>query len=326
MAVNRDRYTFQLAELKSTKSSALAFAEIAANFIRSYKDNKFYDVITSTIITTLLKSPNAVNEEVLKNMEAALVEQQGILIQKEREKEKRPKKWVAEVYNSKIDEDSDEEVDEIDPDEMEQRRIAEEEAEKEAESEWELVRERTEAFLEQRKANEMLLAQKARQVDTKAFEDHLKNYGAVLLNPGELNTKKGGKQGGKATSQISEEEVGKLYRDVAEVSKEKDRLKLVLSISDEEIPDKCKEVKQDLARLMEEAKEKGPFVNVKAKTSLSKAQISQLQQKLSKQMIEKNRLALQLKAMEVNEARAELMRVLTERDSIIVSMELAEAS
>ncbi|CCW67967.1 unnamed protein product [Phytomonas sp. Hart1] len=325
MTTNRDHYTFELAELNATRSSALAFADIAANFIRSYRDNKFYDVITSTVIANLFKCPKSLNEEVLKNMEGALIEQQTILIQKEREREKRPKKWVPTVYKSKIDEDSDEEAVEIDPDEVERLRIAEEEAQKQMELEWQRSEERYQSLQQQRKANEELLAQKARQVDSKAFEDKLKSGGAVLLNPGTMNTKKGGKQGGAAASQLTEEEIGKLYRDVAEVVKEKDRLKTVLSLSDDEVPEKLKETQQDLAKLMEEVKKKEPFLNMKAKSSLSKAQITQLQQKLTKQMVEKNRIALQLKAMEVSEERTELVRVLAQRDSILVSIELAEA-
>lgn len=55
---------------------------------------------------------------------------------------------------------------------------------------------------------------------------------------------------------------------------------------------------------------------------MNKGQISQLQQKLNKQNMEKNRLSLQLKALDAHPLRDELLSVLQQRDDIHIELEL----
>lgn len=320
----RDKYTFQFSDLRHGKAAALAMAKVTMDFIHYYHESPHYEQLLCAFIERLLEGDDAVNEESLKVLEASLIAQQADILKRERESDKDRKKWVPSApVRNKIEEESSEEEEEYTSEERRRREQAEEERLKKQEEEWQRANERFEALQRERMENEARLRERARKVDFSAFEQQLKQQGAVLVNPGANRQKKGG-GGGKQDQQMSEEEVGKLLQEVAEVMKEKERLNTVLHTSDEELPAALTAAKAELAEMEAKAKALGD-APVKV-PSLNKGQITQTQQKLSKQNIEKNRYALQLKAMEPNPIRTELLEVMQKRDLAAIRVERAESS
>lgn len=319
----RDRFTFQYAELKRGNAPAQALAKIALEFLHTYSDSPHYEVLLSAFVERLAESDDAQCEEAWRNLSASLVERQHSLLEEERKREQRPKKWAPnKPVKDIINDSSDDEAAELTPEEIERREKEKEEAERAKEEEWRRIQEHMEKLERQKAENEARLAAKARQVDTKAFEEKVKQEGIVLLNPGDTKGKKGGGKGGKEQA-LSAEEVGKLHQEVAEVMREKESLKTVLSTSDDELPAKIEDAKKELAKVEAEAKAMGKLENKKAK-EMAKGQITQLQQKLSKQTLERNRIALQVKALDPNPQRDELVELLTQADKIAVSIELSQ--
>lgn len=321
----RDRFTFQFAELKRGNLSALALGHIALDFIRSYRDNPHYEELLSELVRGLSEHEDTHTSKVWRDLAQSLSQRQHALLEEARKSERRPKKWmpnkpVKDTINESSDEDA---VSDVDSVELEERRKMEEAAQKAQEEEWKRIQDRMDALERQRAQNAAELAAKARQVDATALEEKLKQGAAVLLNAGKSQEKKrGGGKGGKEQA-LSAEEIGSLYKEVAEVMKEKESLRDVLSASDDDLPAKIEEAKKELARVKAEAEAKGNLDNKKAK-EMPKGQVTQLQQKLQKQSLERNRLALQLKALEPNPQRDELVELLGTVNAIAVQLELAQ--
>lgn len=322
----RDRFTFQYAELHHGQSSALAVASVAEEFIRSYQSTAHYEVILSALIENLIEMRTGITDVALKNLEKTLGARLNELLTEERNKDKshKGKKWAPVKPRVHLDESSADEDADLTPEQIAQRQAEEEAADARREEEQRLAEERYIELQRRREENEKQLQSRARRVDTSAFDTMVKKGGLVLLNAGTGSTKKRGDKG-PTTSTLSPEETGKLFQDVAEVGKEKERLKTVLSTSSEDIPRAISLAKTSLAEMAESASKNGPLVNNKVTISLNKAQIIQMQQKLAKLRMERDRLHLQLASEGTDPQRNEFLDILAKLDNIAVQLELAEA-
>ncbi|KAG5498567.1 hypothetical protein JKF63_02853 [Porcisia hertigi] len=321
MSSEKDIYTFQYGELKKGQTYALAMAKVADNFVHStFHDSPYYEKLLINIFEHISKDPST-NIKMLQTLENALIARQNAVLKEERDNDKDRKKFTFEKRTAGRDpnEESDSDV-ELTEEELAARKAAQEAEEKLKEQEWIKTQERYAALQQQKLENEERLRAQARRVDIDAFERELKSRGAVLLDPGLPLKKKGGKDGAKA-GQLSAEEAAKLKEEVVLITKEKLRLETVLHTSDEELPAALEEAKRSLAEYKQKAAAIGE-VSSPAK-EMSKGEVAQLQQKRAKQTMDKNRRALQLKAMEPNPVRDELLLVLEERDVLAVKVERA---
>ncbi|KAH9579722.1 hypothetical protein LSM04_000244 [Trypanosoma melophagium] len=303
-----DRYTFQFAEL-SGKADFCAFGKVTRDFLHGFRQSKHYEVMLSAFLHRLFEDPELISPANLKSLENALVERANTLLSEERARDKdRLVKGRKPVYELQQEsEESEEEEPVITEEEL--HRQEEERLEREMREE-----ERLAAREEERRRNEEVLRARARQVDTKAMEEMLQN--AVVLNPGHLKPKMGGKQQQQQKKQVTEEELREMESQVAVLMKEKERLQTVLQTSEEELPAKLTEAKEELATA--EAKvnsHDGATASKKAPMQPKQinARAAELKQKLSKLTVERTRLALQMKA-EPHPLREELLSVLQSRD------------
>jgi hypothetical protein len=324
MSAEKDLYTFQYGELKKGQVYALAMAKVTENFVRSnFHSSPNYEKLLLSIFSHLTRD-SSMDDKLLYDFELALMARQNAVLKEERDNDKDRKKYVFEnrAKGRDINEDSDSEEEEVLTEEqLAERKRQQEEEEKRKEAEYLEAQERFQAMLRRKEENEERLRSQARKVDAAAIERQLQSRGAVLLNEGTGAKKKGGK-GGAKSGQLSSKDAAKMKDDVALVMKEKARLETVLHTSDEELPAALEEAKKSLAEYEAKAAAAGePPAPTK---EMSKGEVTQLQQKLSKQTMDKNRLALQLKAMEPNPVRDELISVLEQRDVLAVKVERAE--
>ncbi|KAG5472278.1 hypothetical protein LSCM1_03677 [Leishmania martiniquensis] len=325
MSSNKDTYTFQYGELKKGQTYALAMARVADNFVHSsFHDSPNYEKLLIAILEHISKDPS-MDDKMLQALEGALMTRQNAVLKEARDSDKDRKKFVFEKRTTGRDpnEDSDSDAEELTEEELAARKAAEEAEEKHKEQEWLRAQERYAALQQQKLENEERLRAQARRVDLEAFERQLKSRGAVLLDSGLPAKKKGSKGGGKA-GQLSAEDAAKMKEEVALVMKEKERLDTVLHTSDEDLPAALEEAKKSLAEYEQKAAAmREAAVPLK---EMSRGEVTQLQQKLTKQTMDKNRRALQLKAMEPNPLRDELVSVLEQRDVLAVKVERSEKS
>ncbi|KAL7708502.1 hypothetical protein N2W54_000877 [Lotmaria passim] len=322
MSSDKDIYTFQYGELKKGQAYALAMAKVTENFVHAnFHDSPNYEKLLLSIFDHLTRDLS-VEDRVLHDFELALIARQNAVLKEERDNDKDRKKFVFEnrATGRDINDDSESEEDEaLTEEQLEERKRQQEEEEKRKEAEYLEAQERFQAMLRRKEENEERLRKQARKVDAAAIERQLQSRGAVLLNEGIGAKKKGG---GAKPGQLSAEDAAKLKDDVALVVKEKARLEKVLHTSDEELPAALAEAKRSLAEY--EAKAAAIGTPAAPTKEMNKGEVAQLQQKLTKQTMEKNRLALQLKAMEANPARDELLAVLEQCDVLAVKVERAE--
>lgn len=324
MSGDKDIYTFQYGELKKGQAYALAMAKVTENFVRAnFHESPNYEKLLLSIFHHLTRDPS-MDDKLLHDFELALMARQNAVLKEERDNDKDRKKFVFEnrATGRDINEDSESEDEEaLTEEQLAERKKQQEAEEKRKEAEYLEAQERFQAMLRRKEENEERLRSQARKVDTAAIERQLQSRGAVLLNEGTGAKKKGGK-GGAKPGQLSAEDAAKMKEDVALVMKEKSRLETVLHTSDEELPAALAEAKKSLAEYEAKAAAVGePAAPTK---EMSKGEVTQLQQKLTKQTMDKNRLALQLKAMEPNATRDELVAVLEQRDVLAVKVERAE--
>ncbi|CAJ1030326.1 hypothetical protein, conserved [Leishmania lindenbergi] len=324
MPSNKDIYTFQYGELKKGQIYALAMARVTDNFVHSsFHDSPNYERLLLSIFEYISKDPS-MDDKMLQALENALMARQNAVLKEARESDKDRKKFIFEkrLTGGDPNEDSDSDPEEVTEEELGARKAAQEAEEKRKEQEWIKAQERYAALQQQKLDNEERLRAQARQVDIDAFERQLKSRGAVLVDSGLPVKKRAGKGGAKA-GQLSAEEVAKMKEEVVLVMKEKERLDTVLHTSDEELPAALEEAKKSLAEYQKKAA--AAIGESAAPTKeMSKGEVTQLQQKLTKQTMDKNRRALQLKAMEPNPLRDELVSVLEQRDVLAVKVESAE--
>ncbi|KAK7200655.1 hypothetical protein NESM_000121900 [Novymonas esmeraldas] len=326
MSSNKDLYTFQYGELKKGQTYALAMAKVADNFVHAnFHASPNYEKLLVSIFHHLSKDPS-MDDKMLQALEGALMARQNAVLKEERDKDKDRKKFVFEnrAKGRDVNEESESDAEEATEEELAARKAEKEAEEKRKEQEWAKAQERYAALQQQKQENEERLRTQARQVDIGDFERQLKSRGAVLVNSGLPVKAKGGKGGAKA-GQLSAEEAAKLKEDVALIVKEKERLDTVLRTSDEELPAALEEAKKALDVLQQQAAAAGEEPAASGK-EMNKGEVAQLQQKLTKQTMEKNRLALQLKAMEPNPVRDELIAALEQRDVLAVRLERAASS
>ncbi|TPP45627.1 hypothetical protein CGC21_35090 [Leishmania donovani] len=288
MSGNKDIYTFQYGELKKGQTYALAMARVADNFVHSsFHDSPNYEKLLLSIFEHISKDPS-MDDKMLQALENALMARQNAVLKEARDNDKDRKKFVFEKRTTGRDpnEDSGSDAEEL-----------------------------------QKRENEERLRAQARKVDIDAFQRQLQSRGAVLVDSGLPTKKKGGKGAAKA-GQLSAEDAEKMKEEVALIVKEKERLDTALHTSDEELPAALEEARRSLAEYKQRAAAIGePAAPTK---EMSKSEVTQLQQKLAKQTMDKNRRALQLKAMEPNPLRDELVSVLEQRDVLAVTVERAE--
>ncbi|ORC91025.1 uncharacterized protein TM35_000074490 [Trypanosoma theileri] len=310
-----DRYTFQFAEL-SGKVDYCAFGKVTRDFLHGFRQSKHYEVMLSAFLHRLFEEPELVSPANLKSLENALVDRANAILSEERAKDKdRLAKGRKPVYELQESEESEEEEPVLTEEEL--RRQEEERLERELREE-----ERLAAREEERRRNEEALRARARQVDTKAMEEMLQN--AVVLNPGHLKPKTGGKQQ-QQKKQVTEDELREMESQVAALMKEKERLQTVLETSEEELPAKLTEAKEQLAAVQAKPKSQdGATTSKKAPMQPKQinARAAELKQKLSKLTVERTRLALQMKA-EPHPLREELLSVLQTRDEAQLKLEQA---
>lgn len=326
MSSDKDIYTFQYGELKKGQVYALAMAKVTENFVRAnFHNSANYEKLILSVFDHLSRHPS-MDDKLLNGLELALMARQNAVLKEERENDKDRKKFVFEnrAKGRDVNEDSESDAEEVLTEEQqaERKRLAEEEEKRKAAAYIE-AQERFEAMLRRKEENEARLKSQARKVDTAAIERQLQSRGAVLLNEGIGAKKKGGK-GGAKPGQLSAEDAAKMKDDVALVMKEKARLETVLHTSDDELPAALEEAQKSLADYETRAAALGEPAAPTAE--MSKGEVTQLQQKLTKQTMDKNRLALQLKAMEPNPVRDELVAVLEKRDVLAVKIERAESA
>ncbi|KAG5473047.1 hypothetical protein CUR178_02963 [Leishmania enriettii] len=325
MSGNKDTYTFQYGELKKGQIYALAMARVADNFVHSsFHDSPNYEKLLISIFEHISKDPS-MDDKMLQALENALMTRQNAVLKEARDNDKDRKKFVFEKRTTGRDpnEDSDSDAEGVSAAELAAHKAAEEAEEKRKEQEWLKAQQRYAALQQQKLENEERLRAQARQVDIDAFERQLKSRGAVLLDSGLPAKKKGGKGGAKA-GQLSAEDAAKMKEEVALIMKEKERLDTVLHTSDEDLPAALEEARRSLA----EYKQKAATIGESAAPAkeMSKGEVTQLQQKLTKLTMDKNRRALQLKAMEPHPLRDELVSVLEQRDALVVKVERSEKS
>ncbi|TPP43449.1 hypothetical protein CGC20_7415 [Leishmania donovani] len=288
MSGNKDIYTFQYGELKKGQTYALAMARVADNFVHSsFHDSPNYEKLLLSIFEHISKDPS-MDDKMLQALENALMARQNAVLKEARDNDKDRKKFVFEKRTTGRDpnEDSGSDAEEL-----------------------------------QKRENEERLRAQARKVDIDAFQRQLQSRGAVLVDSGLPTKKKGGKGAAKA-GQLSAEDAERMKEEVALIVKEKERLDTALHTSDEELPAALEEARRSLAEYKQRAAAIGePAAPTK---EMSKSEVTQLQQKLAKQTMDKNRRALQLKAMEPNPLRDELVSVLEQRDVLAVTVERAE--
>lgn len=323
MSGNKDIYTFQYGELKKGQTYALAMARVADNFVHSsFHDSPNYEKLLLSIFEHISKDPS-MDDKVLQALESALMARQNAVLKEARDNDKDRKKFVFEKRTTGRDpnEDSGSDADEVTEEELVARKAAQEVEEKHKEQEWIKAQERYAALQLQKRENEERLRAQARKVDIDEFERQLQSRGAVLVDSGLPAKKKGGKGAAKA-GQLSAEDAAKMREEVALIVKEKERLDTVLHTSDEELPAALEEARRSLTEYKERVAAIGePAAPTK---EMSKSEVTQLQQKLARQTMDKNRRALQLKAMEPNPLRDELVSVLEQRDVLAVAVERAE--
>lgn len=322
MSGNKDIYTFQYGELKKGQTYALAMARVADNFVHSsFHDSPNYEKLLLSIFEHISKDPS-MDDKMLQALESALMARQNAVLKEARDNDKDRKKFVFEKRTTGRDpnEDSGSDAEEVTEEELAARKATQEVEEKHKEQEWIKAQERYAALQLQKRENEERLRAQARKVDIDEFERQLQSRGAVLVDSG-LPAKKGGKGAAKA-GQLSAEDAAKMREEVALIVKEKERLDTVLHTSDEELPAALEEARRSLTEYKERAAAIGePAAPTK---EMSKSEVTQLQQKLARQTMDKNRRALQLKAMEPNPLRDELVSVLEQRDVLAVAVERAE--
>ncbi|GET90641.1 hypothetical protein, conserved [Leishmania tarentolae] len=322
MSDNKDIYTFQYGELKKGPTYALAMARVTDNFVHSnFQNSPNYEKLLVSVFGHLLKH-SSMTDKMLQALENALMARQNAVLKEARDNDKDRKKFTFEKRTMGRDpnEESSSDTEELTEEELAARKAAQEEEEKRKEQEWIKAQERYEALQLQKRENEERLRAQARKVDIDAFERQLKSRGAVLIDSSLPAKQKSGKGTAKA-GQLSAEDVAKMREEVALVMKEKDRLDTVLRTSDEDLPTALEEARRSLAEYEQRA---ATITEPTAPTEMSKGEMTQLQQKLTKQTMEKNRRALQLKAMEPNPLRDELVSVLEQRDVLAVKVERAE--
>ncbi|KPA83036.1 hypothetical protein ABB37_02762 [Leptomonas pyrrhocoris] len=326
MSAEKDTYTFQYGELKRGQVYALAMAKVTENFLRAnFHDSPNYEKLLLSVSGHLTRDPS-MDDKLLHGFELALMTRQNAVLKEERDNDKDRKKFVFEnrAKGRDVNDDSESEAEEeglTTEEQLAERKRQQEEEEKRKEAEFLEAQERFQAMLRRKEENEARLKSQARKVDTAAIERQLESRGAVLLNEG-LGAKKRSGKGSPKPGQLSAEEAAKMKVDVALVMKEKTRLDTVLHTSDEELPAALAEAKKSLAEYTQKTATLGePASPTK---EMSKGEVTQLQQKLTKQTMDKNRLAMQLKAMEPNPVRDELVAVLEQRDVLAVKVEQAE--
>ncbi|CAG9578204.1 conserved hypothetical protein [Leishmania major strain Friedlin] len=323
MSGNKDIYTFQYGELKKGQTYALAMARVVDNFVHSsFHDSPNYERLLLSIFEHISKDPS-MDDKMLQALENALMARQNAVLKEARDNDKDRKKFVFEKRTTGRDpnEDSGSDAEEVTEEELAARKAAQEAEEKRKEQEWIKAQERYAALQLQKRENEERLRAQARKVDIDAFQRQLQSRGAVLVDSGLPAKKKGGK-GAAKVGQLSAEDAAKMREEVALIVKEKERLDTALHTSDEELPAALEEARRSLAEYKQRAAAIGePAAPTK---EMSKGELTQLQQKLAKQTMDKNRRALQLKAMEPNPLRDELVSVLEQRDELAVTVERAE--
>ncbi|KPI88728.1 hypothetical protein ABL78_2188 [Leptomonas seymouri] len=325
MSADKDIYTFQFGELKKGQAYALAMAKVTENFVHSnFHKSPNYEKLLLSIFDHLSRDPS-MDDKLLHGFELALMARQSAVLKDERDNDKDRKKFVFEnrAKGRDINEDSESDAEVLTEEQLEERRKQEAEEEKRKEAEYLEAQERFQAMLRRKEENEARLKSQARKVDAAAIERQLQSRGAVLLNEG-IGVKKKNNKGGAKPGQLSAEEAAKMRYDLALIIKEKARLETVLHTSDEELSVALEEAKKSLIEYEQKAAAFGELA-APAK-EISKGEVVQLQQKLTKQTMDKNRLALQLKTMDPNPIRDELVAVLEQRDVLAVKVESAESA
>ncbi|RNF05263.1 hypothetical protein TraAM80_04676 [Trypanosoma rangeli] len=304
---NIDRYTFELAD-PSGVAKFTAFGKVTKDFLHAFAETKHYEALLSAFLQQLFVDPNVISEKNYRDLENGLVARVNAFLADERAHDKdRLLKGRKPVYD--LGEEEEEDQDEAEP-VLTEEELRQQEAERFKREQQE--QERMAAREEERRRNEELLRLRARQVDAKALEKVLQ--GAVLLNPGSLKAKGGGKQ----QQQITMEELQEMESQVTHIMKEKERLQSVLHTSEDELPAKLEAAKKELDEVFAQLRGEGGANGGAARaTSMQpkqmNARFAELKQKLSKQTMERNRLALQLKA-QPHLLREEILSVMQKRD------------
>nr|AGN32960.1 hypothetical protein [Trypanosoma rangeli] len=304
---NIDRYTFELAD-PSGVANFTAFGKVTKDFLHAFAETKHYEVLLSAFLQHLFVDPNVISEKNYRDLENGLVARVNAFLADERAHDKdRLLKGRKPVYE--LGEEEEEDQDEAEP-VLTEEELRQQEAERFEREQQE--QERMAAREEERRRNEELLRLRARQVDAKAMEKVLQ--GAVLLNPGKQKAKSGGKQ----QQQITMEELREMESQVAHIMKEKERLQSLLHTSEDELPARLEAAKKELEEVFAQLRgEGGASEGASSATSMQpkqmNARFAELKQKLSKQTMERNRLALQLKA-QPHLLHEEILSVMQKRD------------
>ncbi|ESS63655.1 hypothetical protein TCDM_08476 [Trypanosoma cruzi Dm28c] len=311
-----DRYTFELAD-PIGRAEFAAFGRITKDFLRAFSENKHYEVILGAFLQQLFTDPVMVSEENYRQLESGLVERVNEILAEERAHDKeRVLKGRKPVFDLAEDEEEEEEDGEPALTEEELRQQEAERLEKER-----LEEERMAAREEERRRNEEALRARARQVDSKAMEKVLQ--GATLLNPGSQKAKGGGKQQ-QQQQQTTPEELREVESQVARIMKEKERLQTVLHTSEDELPARLEDAKKELEAVLSKLSTQGGAVGSAAKLPSMQpkqmnARLAELKQKLSKQTMDRNRLALRLKA-QPHPLHEEILSVMQKRDEAEIKL------
>ncbi|RNF24088.1 uncharacterized protein Tco025E_02645 [Trypanosoma conorhini] len=311
---NIDRYTFELAD-PSGVANFTAFGKVTKDFLHAFAETKHYEALLSAFLQALFVDPNAISEKNYRELESGLVARVNAFLADERAHDKdRLLKGRKPVFDLAEEEEEDQEEAEPVLTEEELRQQEAERLERERQEE-----ERLAAREEERRRNEELLRSRARQVDAKAMEKVLQ--GAMLLNPGNQKAKGGGKQ----QQQVTAEELREMESQVAHLMKEKERLQAVLHTSEDELPARLEGANKELEEVLAQLGGGGGGAGggaAKATPMQPKqlnARFAELKQKLSKQTMERNRLALQLKA-QPHPLREEILSVMQKRDEAQIKL------
>ncbi|AAZ11761.1 uncharacterized protein TEOVI_000073200 [Trypanosoma equiperdum] len=319
-----DRYTFQFAELRGD-SYYTAFGKITNSFLQMYRNTKHYELILTAFLNRLLEDPTKISSENYKILGDALMGCINTLVAERqapepirRLKARGPdyRRWNENDEDEVFEEESEEEYDEGPQiSEEEQKKLEEDRIERER-----LEEERIAAREEERRRNEEELRSRARQVDRRAMSELLQHV--AVMNPGQKKPK-----GGKQQKQISAETVDDMEIQVTLLRKEKDRIQMVLQYSEEDLPSKLAEAKQQLDEVVSKlnaqgSAKKGDTGTANMGQKQLSSRLSELTQKQTKLTMERNRLALQLKT-EPCPLREELLAVLKERDEAQVKVDFA---
>ncbi|KAG8345223.1 hypothetical protein ERJ75_001240400 [Trypanosoma vivax] len=307
-----DSFLFEKATLKG-KFDFSAFGKITNDLLNCYSDRKHGDAVLSSFLKTLYENGTHVSNENFNKLEEALSERVNTILADVRAQDKlrhlKGRKPVFELAEDEEDEDD------MEPTMTEEEMLKQEQERMERER---LEEERMAAREEERRLNEERLRMRTRQVDTGRIEKLLQE-GAVIN--AEWVKSKGGKQK-QGQSQVSVENMRDMELQVASLTKEKERLQLVIELDENELATRIAEAKAECDAAVTQLSMHAP--NASAEVSQVSmphkqltARIAELKQKISKLTMERNRLSLKLKA-EPHPIREELLDVLKLRDESLL--------